>query len=233
VATLGGMSMWFYLDPEGCRILREAREFKGMKQRELADLLKINRSTYSRIEAGGGKLSTKQRIILENELDLKPDSLSPKTIPTNSVQTLDQKIQTIQELLQTLDRKLQSIGELLKILTVYAKHTTERVNDLEALMERQHPVERRRTSEKQPLKIFSSDKVSHTIEELLQSLSPSDRFRLEAYFNRLPKKWSNPRLKPLINHSDILPLSNSYPRLIPLITREKITAAHFPATPEQ
>jgi predicted transcriptional regulator len=119
-----------YLNPEQCRILRKKLRYLNLTQKELANKINVSQALFSHIARGQQPCTAEQRKILEKVLDLKSDSLSPAI----SIQTHEQEIQTLVELLQRQEQEIQTILESLKILTVYAKHTTERLNALEKSM---------------------------------------------------------------------------------------------------
>ena len=66
-----------YLDPEKCRIVHERRQKLGLYQYELAKLIDVTPSHFSRIARGHAPCSPELRRKLEDALKLKPNSLSP------------------------------------------------------------------------------------------------------------------------------------------------------------
>lgn len=56
-------------------VLKEARKFKGLKQKEVANLLKMTQQQYSRFENGVFELNYGQIIELCNLYDITPNEL--------------------------------------------------------------------------------------------------------------------------------------------------------------
>jgi transcriptional regulator with XRE-family HTH domain len=228
-----------YLTPKQCRILQEALVKNGLYQKDLAKEIGITPGHLSRVARGLAECPPEMRKDIERELGLEVNSLSPD----NSFQPQEQNSQTTVKALQNLDQKLQIITELLQsqqqMLTVYAKHTTERLNDLEEFMKPRYP------SEERPLKNKSTNKLSYTRKELVERLPPNEKLLLTEFlvqrFKELTghsdiEKWTcksqwhrESARKPIISLSDmqrlkVLPIRSGY---------GKFRAARFSATPEQ
>ncbi|MBQ8444116.1 MAG: helix-turn-helix transcriptional regulator [Clostridia bacterium] len=60
------------------RVLKEARKFKGLTQKEVASLLLMTQQQYSRFETGKFELNYQQIVKLCEILDITPNDLFDK-----------------------------------------------------------------------------------------------------------------------------------------------------------